>query len=138
MGNNYVPMYIALFLMIVIGCFLPLIISPFVNINNPPNDTILTPTINFFKSWSGLADSINNTSTALGAIAFVGTPFKILFDFLAYLPLSFYNLFFPSFVPMIVSYLSVFAFIPNIMLVPLMMIISASLLYSFIKIFWGN
>lgn len=113
--SNYVPLYVFLICLLVVGVGLPLFIGPFVDVSSYDSDSIIAPFITFLDQ--GLSISF----FGLGS-----------FDL---------NVFFwlPQFAKdYMLNYLNTFSYIPNVLAVPLMLIMFISLSYTIIKFFWGS
>jgi len=130
MGNNYVPLYIAIALILIVG-MLPLFISPFV-----PAGNTLKPTDNGYFLYNLFAngENVNFDVPILSRLPFgLGDPFSnisFIIKPLFFLPQSWETTF--------ANYIVNFAYIPAVVAIPLLIIISVSLSYSIIKLFWGN
>lgn len=104
---DYKPLYISLGLIIIIGVILPLILLNFTETKQIPDEnSILSPVINIIEN------GVTIFSFNIDLFSFFGETIKT-------------NL---------ITYLSAFAFIPNIILIPLLIIIITGILYTFIKL----
>ncbi len=105
---DYVPLYVSLFIIIGVGVILPFAINGITPIDELETDNaVLSPIINLFDDWE--------INLGFGTFSFRGLFGDTLTDYL-------------------IDYLKAFALIPEIILIPLMILITLSLTYTFIKI----
>lgn len=104
---DYKPLYLSLGLILIIGVFLPIFISDFTDTENIPENSILNPLITL------VGDGVSIFGFNLNIFGFFGDTIQ----------------------ESLVSYISIFAFIPNLLLIPLLIIIITGIVYTIIKMF---
>lgn len=102
---DYVPLYITLGMLFIIGVFMPLVVSDFVDVESPPESSFLNPLITLFD------EGVSIFTFNLDIFGFLGETIQTA----------------------LVNYVSIFAFIPNILLIPLMIIMIIGVVYTIIK-----
>lgn len=103
---DYVPLYITLALLLTIGVLMPLAISDFVDIEAPPESSILNPLITLFD------EGVSLFGFNINIFGFLGETLQTA----------------------IVNYLTIFAYIPNILLIPIIIFMITGIVYTFIKL----
>lgn len=103
---DYIPLYITLGLLFSVGVLMPLVIGDFVDVDNPPENSIMNP----------IVDLIEN---GISFFTFELNIFSILGDDLQ---------------ESLVNYVKTFAFIPNLILIPLIIIMIIGVGYTVIKL----
>lgn len=88
-----------------IGVLMPFVISDFVDVTNPPESSIMNPLITLFD------EGVSIFTFNLNLFGFLGETLQTA----------------------IVNYLSIFAFIPNILLIPMAIIMIIGVVYTIIK-----
>lgn len=127
-GGNYVTLFIFLIPLVLIGIFLPLVVSSFVDTSQFNNQSLIYPL---------------QYTYVHGANVTLPNPFCLL-PFLnasCSFDLGTFNIF--SFQPAVtynygLQSINAFSYVPNELAVPLLMVMMISLLYCIIKIFWGS
>lgn len=105
---DYRPLMYSVVLILIVGVVMPLIISPYVDVDDIPEESAMNPLITLFdEGVSIFGFSIN------------------IFGFLGDLQDN------------LVDYISIFAFIPNIVLIPLVIIMVLGIVYTLIKLIRG-
>ena len=121
--GNYIPLYIFLGLLLGIGVLLHLFISPIINTEEADVTSVIYPFIDFFTEGIQLDFPVINI---FGFNLMNG----IDLDFFFWLPDNARNA--------MISYFNIFTYIPNLISLPIMIIMIVSLVYTIIKLFWGT
>lgn len=129
MGNNYIPLYVFLGIMIILGT-LAFFLQPFSSLMIPDvtNSTISGTIFNY------TAGAINGTTMdvpLLSDIPYLGTVFQNFhYNFFWFLPQEIKDYF--------ITAITLLLYIPLWISIPLSLIAVTSLIYTIIKLFWGN
>lgn len=103
---DYRPLFFALGIIIIIGVLMPLVVLPYVDYEFLPEDSAMVPLIDLVQN------GISIFGFELNIFGFLG---NVQDDF--------------------VNYLSMFAFIPDIILIPMIILIITAIVYTIIKMF---
>jgi hypothetical protein len=103
--TDYKPLYFTLTLLLIIGVVMPLIISDFVDVSEVETDSILDPLITLVNEGVGIF------GFNLDIFGFLGDTLQ----------------------DSLVDYLTIFALIPEIILIPLIIIMIIGIVYTIVK-----
>lgn len=104
--TDYRPLYFTLALLLIIGVVLPMIVSDFVNVSEVETDSILDPLITIIDEGVGIF------GFNLNIFGFLGDTLQ----------------------GSLVDYLTIFALIPENILIPLLLIMITGIVYTIVKL----
>lgn len=103
---DYIPLYITLGLLFVIGVLMPVVIGDFVDVEEPPESSLMNPIITIF------GEGIGFYGFNLNIFGFLGDTLQTS----------------------LTNYVTMFAFIPNMLLIPLIIVMITGIVYTIIKL----